>query len=72
MRVQYRTEGGIAAGLRRRLDIDTDEKTITIGITDRIIGTDDLTAEETNELGLLIIRGTPSLLPPQTAATRRS
>jgi hypothetical protein len=54
MRVQYRTEGGIAAGLRRRLDIDTDEKTITIGIADRIIGTDDLTAEEANELERLI------------------
>jgi Emfourin len=54
MRVQFRTEGGIAAGLRRMLDIDTDEKTITIGIADRVIGTDDLPVEEANELERLM------------------
>lgn len=55
MRVQFRTEGNIAAGLRRGLIVDTDEKTIAIvGVDDNIIGTDELPVEEANELERLI------------------
>jgi hypothetical protein len=54
MRVQFNTDGGHAPGLRRRLDIDTDKRTITIGIADRIIGTDELPVEESDELERLI------------------
>ena len=54
MRIQFKTEGGIAPGLRRRLNIDTDEKTIAIGIADRIIGADELPVDEANELERLI------------------
>jgi hypothetical protein len=54
MRVQFRTDGGHVPGLRRRLDVDTDEKTIAIGIADRIIGNDDLPVEEADELERLI------------------
>jgi hypothetical protein len=53
MRIQFKTEGGIA-GLRRKVTIDTDEKTITIGTADRTIGTEDLPVEEANELERLI------------------
>ena len=53
MRIQLKTEGGIA-GLRRKVTIDTDEKTITIGTADRTIGTEDLPVEEANELERLI------------------
>ena len=54
MRVQFNTDGGHAPGLRRRLDIDSDKRTITVGIADRIIGTDELPVEESDELERLI------------------
>ena len=53
MRIQFKTEGGIA-GLRRKVTIDTDQKTITIGTADRTIGTEELPVEEANELERLI------------------
>ncbi len=55
MRVQFRTEGNIAAGLRRKLIVDTNEKTIAIvGADDNIVGTEELPVEEANELERLI------------------
>jgi hypothetical protein len=54
MRIQYQTDGGHVPGLRKRLDIDTGKRTITIGIADRIIGTDELPVEESDELERLI------------------
>jgi hypothetical protein len=53
MRIRFKTEGGIA-GLRRKVTIDTDEKTITIGTADRTIGTEELPVEKANELQRLI------------------
>ena len=53
MRIQFKTEGGIA-GLRRKVTIDTDEKTITVGTADRTISTEELPVEEANELERLI------------------
>jgi hypothetical protein len=53
MRIQFRTEGGIA-GLRRKVAIDTDEKSITVGSADRTIATEELPVEEANELERLI------------------
>ncbi len=53
MRIQSKTEGGIA-GLRRKVTIDTDEKTITVGTADRTISIEELPVEEANELERLI------------------
>jgi hypothetical protein len=70
MRVQFNTDGGHVPGLRRRLDIDTDKRTITIGIADRIIGTDEVPVEESDELERLM-KGAdffelPATSPPST------
>ena len=53
MRIEFKAEGGIA-GLSRRATIDTDKKTITVGVRDRTIGTYELPAEEANHLERLI------------------
>ena len=53
MRIQSKTEGGIA-GLRRKVTIDTDEKTIIVGTAGGTIGTEELPVEEANELERLI------------------
>lgn len=53
MHIEFKAEGGIA-DLRRKATIDTDEKTITIGIRDKTIGTDELPVEAANDLERLI------------------
>jgi hypothetical protein len=68
MRIQLKTEGGIA-GLRRKLTIDTDEKTITIGTADRTVGTDELPVEEANKLERLIEAADFFELPATLAPT---
>jgi hypothetical protein len=53
MRIQFKTGGGIA-GQRRKVTVDTDEKTVTVGTDDRTIGTDELPVGEANELERLV------------------
>jgi hypothetical protein len=55
MRVQFRTEGDMAPGLRRNLIVDTDEKTVElVGVDDQIVGTSELPVAEAEELERLI------------------
>ena len=55
MRVQFRTEGDLTPGLRRNLIVDTDDKTVTlVGADDQLVGTDELSVAEAEELERLI------------------
>jgi hypothetical protein len=72
MRIEFTAEGGIA-GLPRKATIDTYEKTITVGVRDRTIGTEELPAEEAEHLERLVdvvgdLRKSATPAPPPGAA----